>query len=82
MISAVLLAAAASGVAMAQDTPADPASGKKGGASTEKKVCRRTQTTGSILAGKPICHTKAEWAQIDNASQEGVDQFRRAAANR
>ena len=82
MISAALLAATASGAAIAQDTPADPAGGKKVEASADKKICRRTRTTGSILAGKPICHTKAEWVQIDSASQQGVDQLRRAATNR
>jgi hypothetical protein len=38
----------------------------------DKKTCRRVVETGSI-AGKSICHTNAEWAQIDagNAQQAG-----------
>jgi hypothetical protein len=34
----------------------------------EKKVCRRLDQTGSILGGRPTCHTKGEWAQIDDAN--------------
>jgi hypothetical protein len=34
--------------------PADP----------NKKVCRRIVETGSIM-GESVCHTSAEWAQID-----------------
>jgi len=33
-----------------------------------KKSCRREDTTGSIMGGKLICHTQAEWVQIDDAS--------------
>lgn len=38
----------------------------------EKKVCRVTTTTGSILGGKRECHTKAEWAQINARGQESA----------
>ena len=38
----------------------------------EKKICRRLETTGSLLPGKPTCHTKSEWAQIDQSNSEGV----------
>jgi hypothetical protein len=35
----------------------------------EKKICRREASTGSILPAR-ICHTAAEWAQIDQANQD------------
>lgn len=39
-------------------------------AKPEKKICRRTgPATGSIMAGKPVCHTKAEWAAIDERNK-------------
>jgi hypothetical protein len=31
----------------------------------EKLSCRYYRPTGSIMPGKRICHTKAEWADID-----------------
>jgi len=31
----------------------------------EKLSCRYYRQTGSIMPGKRICHTKAEWADID-----------------
>lgn len=34
-----------------------------------RQICRRTGQTGSILGGKPECHTKAEWEQISEASR-------------
>ena len=30
-----------------------------------KKVCRTVDTTGSIMMGTRVCHTKAEWATLD-----------------
>jgi hypothetical protein len=43
----------------------------------DKKICRRYATTGSILGGKPQCHTRAEWETID---RENSDAVRRTAA--
>jgi hypothetical protein len=40
----------------------------------EKKVCRRLEQTGSILGGRPICHTKSEWAAIDEANGRDADR--------
>ena len=41
----------------------------------EKKVCRRLDQTGSILGGRPTCHTKAEWAQIDSANANNAGRL-------
>ena len=30
-----------------------------------KKICRQSEVTGSIMPGKSVCHTAAEWTQID-----------------
>ncbi|MEN2746330.1 hypothetical protein [Sphingomonas sp. T9W2] len=56
-----LLLAAATQIAPAAEAPKQ-----------EKKICRREVTTGSIMA-RPVCHTKAEWTQIDtqNAANAG-----------
>ena len=41
-----------------------------------KKSCRRQDTTGSILGGKLVCHTLAEWAKIDADSDRDTRQMR------
>ncbi len=45
-------------------------------ASPEKKVCRTVAVTGSILGGKRVCRTKAEWAGTDQQNRNHADQFR------
>jgi hypothetical protein len=51
------------GAAFAADTPAPP---------KEKKVCRSVAVTGSIMS-RSICHTKAEWAQIDATNAQSAE---------
>ena len=57
----LLVATAAAGPAIAQDTPAP-----------EKKICRMLTPTGSIM-GKRFCLTKSEWRQFDEINQRAVD---------
>lgn len=37
-----------------------------------KKSCRRLDTTGSILGGRLVCHTAAEWSQIDRVNSDNA----------
>jgi len=72
-----LLSAAAFGclvttVAVAQDR-STPAPAPK----PEKQICRREVLTGSILGGKRLCHTKAEWADIDARATANAEEFGR-----
>lgn len=48
----------------AADAPATP--------KPEKKLCRTIDTTGSIMGGTKTCHTKAEWAAIDQTNNDRV----------
>jgi hypothetical protein len=41
-----------------------------------KKSCRRYDTTGSIMGGRLVCHTAAEWSQIDAANNDNARQMR------
>jgi predicted secreted protein len=41
-----------------------------------KKSCRHQDTTGSILGGKMVCHTSAEWSEIDAESDRANRQMR------
>ena len=41
-----------------------------------KKICRQSEVTGSIMMGKSTCHTAAEWAQIDRQSDADANSAR------
>jgi hypothetical protein len=80
LIPALILAATP---ALAQQTPAAmPAPDAK---AAERKICRKVETTGTILGGKRECHTKAEWARMNEdqrdarensgARSSGMNQF-------
>jgi hypothetical protein len=58
--------------AMAQDAPA-PATAPD--AKAEKKICRRESVTGSYLGANRVCHTKAEWAEIDAKHEQDTQRF-------
>ena len=72
MVFAAVIGCLVAGTAMAQEAAA-PASDAK----PEKKICRRELVTGSILGGKRLCHTKAEWAEIDARATANAEEFGR-----
>jgi predicted transglutaminase-like cysteine proteinase len=37
---------------------------------TDKLICRRTAETGSLIKTKKACHTKSQWAYIDERNQQ------------
>jgi len=57
---------------------AQPASAPADQPSAEKKVCRSVDVTGSIFP-KKTCHTRAEWAKIDEGNARSVRDFRERA---
>ena len=50
-------------------------------AAPEKKICRRPKTTGSRLPERPLCHTKAEWAEILQVNQNDLARRERDTMN-
>jgi hypothetical protein len=40
----------------------------------DKKICRREEVLGSVIP-KRVCHTAAEWKQIDTASQSNAERL-------
>lgn len=58
--------------AQAQDSK--PATEKKD--DPDRKICRREAApTGSIMGGKRVCHTRAEWNAIDAANRAEVERL-------
>ena len=72
MLAAMTLAMAATTPALAQDNAAAPDATPS---APEKRICRSEAVTGSLFAGKRVCHSKAEWAQLDAAAHRGADDF-------
>lgn len=56
----------------AQPAPTAPA--PAGSASSEKKVCRREDSLGTILS-KRVCRTAAEWNAIDAENSRNAERF-------
>lgn len=73
MLTSLLLAVALQ-VPVAQPTPA-PATPK-----TEKKICRRSVATGSIMAMR-TCRTQTEWSQVDADAADATAEALRQRAN-
>ena len=66
----VFVASMAAAVMAAQGTQA-PANDD-----SQKKVCKRVETTGTILP-KRDCRTKAEWAAIAKANEANAERYAR-----
>ncbi len=60
---------ALSAPAFAGDDKSDPAPIK------EKKICRTDRVTGSLLAKRRTCLTKAQWDQLEQANRASVDRY-------
>jgi len=54
-------------IVIAQDLPTDAVKPKK-----EKKICRKLEVTGSML-GQSICHTEAQWREVDARNSESSE---------
>lgn len=65
IVAIVSLAALSTAPALAEDGKAPP---------KEKKICRAETGTGTILR-KRTCHTKAEWAQIDQSRSDNTQRL-------
>ena len=69
------IACAVPSALLAQDAaPAPAAAPAAAKPEKEKKICRREETTGSVMLTR-VCHTKDEWVAIDKANQAAADQF-------
>lgn len=69
VVLAGLFLALAPNTAVAQDAGGAEAAPK----APEKKICRRSTATGSVMA-KVTCHTKAEWDAISARSQSDLER--------
>jgi hypothetical protein len=73
-LAVTMLAAMQDPAPTATPTPPPPAK-------AAKRICRREAPIGSIMAHQ-TCHSRAEWAAIDNTNGNNWDTARRANAAR
>lgn len=67
---------AAAGATMAQRDEAPPAATPP----AERRICKRSAPSGSLIETRRECHTRAEWDQIAQAGRAaGQDMVERAA---
>jgi hypothetical protein len=76
VLFAVMLSSAVPAVAQQPTVPppSDPAPAK------EKKVCRSEESTGSVFM-KRVCHSSAEWSEIDARHAGESVRFREQQRN-
>ena len=75
---ALIIASAAllSSPALAQTAPAPPAAAEE---ASEKKICKRVDTTGTRLDRKKVCATKKEWDQVARKGREFTERVQQGA---
>jgi hypothetical protein len=40
----------------------------------DERICKQFKITGQLIPGKPICHTRAEWTEINRQAQEMTEK--------
>lgn len=56
-------------IAISAETPPPPAPNAD---PMQQTVCRRQLETGSLVRSKKTCHSRAQWAYIDDANQDAA----------
>ncbi len=78
MITGMLLATMTQALA-AQQPPAAPQTGSP--AKPERKICKQSAPSGSLIETRRECHTREEWNRIAQAARaNGQDIVDRAAS--
>lgn len=78
-LAAMLLAAQpfVAGVAMAQTAPAGDAPAAAAANDADKEICKGEKPTGTRLAKKKVCRTKAEWDEFYRLQRAETEQMQR-----
>ncbi len=71
----ILSLAALLAVAPAASQAAAPGKATADKPDAEKKICKREVATGSIMSRR-ICHTRAEWDQLEAKGKADLDRAR------
>ena len=79
LVAATPLAARAQSADQAQPAPTQTVTAAVAPATpTSPKadvICRRTKTTGSLVQRRTSCHTRGQWAQIDELQNRSARQM-------
>lgn len=78
-LAALVLAAQpfVAGIAMAQAAPAGDAPAAAVAEDAGKEICKGEKPTGTRLAKKKVCRTKAEWDEFYRLQRQETEQMQR-----
>ena len=78
-LATLLLAAQpfVAGIAAAQTAPANEAPAAATASESEKEICKAEKPTGTRLAKKKTCRTKAEWDEFYRLQRAETEQMQR-----
>lgn len=76
---AALLAAIAGSLITAPVAAAGSASAQADGYDPNERVCEKIIVTGSRIASKTVCMTRAQWAERQRDDRDAVERAQRAA---
>ncbi len=77
--SAALVAMVAGSLIAAPVAAADSASGQAAGYDPNERICEKMIVTGSRLASKKVCMTRAEWDERRRSDRDAIERAQRAA---
>ena len=72
---AIVLLGLSSVAEPAAPAPTAPVAATEATDPMDKMVCRRILETGSLVRGKRECHTKRQWAYLDEQHQNSARQL-------
>lgn len=62
-------------IAIAAEPAPAPAPAAPAADPMQQTVCRKQMETGSLVRAKKTCHTRAQWAYIDDVNQGDARKF-------
>jgi hypothetical protein len=74
-----LVAAVAGALIAAPVAAADTASAQAGGYDPNERICEKMIVTGSRLASKKVCMTRAQWDERRRDDRDSIERAQRAA---
>jgi hypothetical protein len=76
---AALVATVAGALIAAPVAAGGTASAQAGGYDPNERICEKTVTTGSRLASKTVCMTRAQWDERRRDDRDAIERAQRAA---
>ena len=70
LVASYCLLLGAAGAAFAAEPAAAPPAPTAAADNSQEIICRKDKETGSLVKTKKTCHSRAQWAYIDDTNQQ------------